>query len=68
MGYSPQGRKESDTTERLHTHTHTHSLQNMKNLIISSYGEDMEKEYLSYTVGLNIIEKFIFNSNLLTEM
>ena len=40
----------------------------MKNLIISSYGEDMEKEYLSYTVGLNIIEKFIFNSNLLTEM
>ena len=24
-GYSPQGRKESDTTERLHTHTHTHT-------------------------------------------
>ena len=22
MGYSPWGRKESDTTERLHTHTH----------------------------------------------
>ena len=22
-GYSPQGRKELDTTERLHTHTHT---------------------------------------------
>ena len=25
VGYSPQGHKESDTTERLHTHTHTHS-------------------------------------------
>ena len=25
MGYSPWGRKESDTTEQLtHTHTHTH--------------------------------------------
>ena len=24
MGYSSQGRKASDTTERLHTHTHTH--------------------------------------------
>ena len=23
-GYSPQGRKESDTTERLHTHFHSH--------------------------------------------
>ena len=22
MGYSPQGHKESDTTEQLHTHTH----------------------------------------------
>ena len=33
MGYSPQGHKESDTTERLthtdtHTHTHTHWIQN----------------------------------------
>ena len=26
MGYSPQGRKESDTTERLHTHSHTHMI------------------------------------------
>ena len=29
VGYSPQGRKESDTTEQLsvctHTHTHTHT-------------------------------------------
>ena len=26
MGYSPSGRKELDTTERLtHTHTHTHT-------------------------------------------
>ena len=25
VGYSPRGRKESDTTERLHTHTHTHT-------------------------------------------
>ena len=26
MGYSPQGCKDSDTTERLtHTHTHTHT-------------------------------------------
>ena len=24
VGYSPQGRKESDMTKRLHTHTHTH--------------------------------------------
>ena len=24
MGYSPWGRKESDTTERLSTHAHTH--------------------------------------------
>ena len=29
MGYSPQGRKESDTTEQhIHTHTHTHSPHN----------------------------------------
>ena len=40
----------------------------MKKLIISSYGEDMEKEYLSYTMDRNIIGKFIFKNNLLTEM
>ena len=26
MGYSPRGRKESDTTERPNTHTHTHTM------------------------------------------
>ena len=35
MGYSPQRRKESDTTEQLtqthtHTHTHTHNVMNWK--------------------------------------
>ena len=25
MGYSPWGRKESDTAEHAHTHTHTHT-------------------------------------------
>ena len=25
MGYSPCGRKESDTSEQLNTHTHTHT-------------------------------------------
>ena len=25
MGYSPRGRKESDTTERLHSLTHSHA-------------------------------------------
>ena len=32
MGYSPWGRTESDTTERLHTHTHTHT-HTMKNCL-----------------------------------
>ena len=26
VGYSPQGRKESDMTEHTHTHTHTHTI------------------------------------------
>ena len=30
MGYSPQGREESDTTERTHTHTHTHTQDKVK--------------------------------------
>ena len=29
MGYSPEGLKESDTTERLNTHTHTEGGDNM---------------------------------------
>ena len=28
VGYSPRGRKESDTTERLHTHFTQHHIQN----------------------------------------
>ena len=31
-GYSPWGRKESDTTERVNTHTHTHTLVNKMSL------------------------------------
>jgi len=27
VGYSPQGREESDTTERLHFHFHFHALE-----------------------------------------
>ena len=36
MGYSPRGRKESDTIERTraHTHTHTHTVTQMINIVV----------------------------------
>ena len=40
MGYSPWGRKESDTTERL-THTHTHTQE-----MIIAYKESPHHELL----------------------
>ena len=42
MGYSPWGRKESDTTERLthtHTHTHTHTAKGIKRGVELKYGK-----------------------------
>ena len=33
-GLHPWGRKELDTTERVHTHTHTHTRVNIKTLAL----------------------------------
>ena len=52
MGYSPWGRKESDTTEHTHTHTRTH-IQRMifcKELAPVIMGAD-KSEFLGPNVG-----------------
>ena len=54
MGYSPWGRKESDTTERLHLHFHniqlSRLLQNLRLLLIPSPLPSSGKSILVTTI------------------